>query len=108
MFFSLVCKLYSSRALALKAAHASHICRYFVLQGISSLAELWATKPDYPCCTFRGNFIKVDLTNGDIVWRTYMTPDNNGQVGGFSGKSLWGSSPAIGVRRNRVYIGSGD
>jgi polyvinyl alcohol dehydrogenase (cytochrome) len=78
------------------------------MQGISSLEELWATKADYPCCTFRGNMIKVDLTNGDIVWRTYMAPDNNNQVGGFSGSSLWGSSPAIDLRRNQVYISTGD
>lgn len=37
-----------------------------------------------------------------------MVPDNNNQVGGFSGNSLWGSSPAIDVRRNQVYVGSGE
>lgn len=52
--------------------------------------------------------IKVDASNGNIVWRTYLAPDNNNTVGGFSGNSLWGSSPAIDVRRNQVYIATGD
>lgn len=52
--------------------------------------------------------IKVDLSNGNVVWRTYMMPDNNNATGGFSGNSLWGSSPAIDVRRNQVYIATGD
>lgn len=78
------------------------------LQGISSLEELWATNANYSCCTFRGNMIKVDAATGAILWRTYMAPDNNNQVGGFSGNSLWGSSPAIDVRRNQVYIATGN
>jgi len=58
----------------------------YVYQGVSSLEEVLAAGPNYPCCTFRGNMLKVDLATGDVVWRTYMTPDNGGQVGGFSGK----------------------
>lgn len=77
-------------------------------QGISSLEELWATIKDYPCCSFRGSFIKVDLSTGNIVWRTWMAPDNNNQDGGFSGNSLWGSSPALDIRRNQLYIATGN
>jgi hypothetical protein len=37
-----------------------------------------------------------------------MAPDNNDQPGGFSGNSLWGSSPALDIRRNQVYIATGN
>jgi polyvinyl alcohol dehydrogenase (cytochrome) len=80
----------------------------YIYQGVSSLEELWATDKNYPCCTFRGNMLKVDLANGNIVWRTYVTPDNGGTTGGFSGNSIWGSSPAVDVRRNQVYISTGN
>lgn len=60
----------------------------YIYQGVSSLEELWATSSTYPCCTFRGNMLKVDLATGNIIWRTYMAPDNSGKIGGFSGESV--------------------
>lgn len=80
----------------------------YIYQGVSSPEELWASDKNYPCCTFRGNMLKVDLATGNIVWRTYMTPDNFETTDGFSGNSIWGSSPAIDVRRNQVYISTGN
>jgi polyvinyl alcohol dehydrogenase (cytochrome) len=62
---------------------------------------------NYPCCTFRGSMLALDATNGKIIWKTYMTPDNHGRSGGFSGTGVWGSSPAIDTRRGLVYIGTG-
>lgn len=79
-----------------------------VYVGISSLEEVQADIPGYDCCTFRGSFIKVDLSNGNELWRTYMTPDNFNKSGGFSGAAVWGSSPAIDVSRNSVYIATGN
>lgn len=78
------------------------------LQGVSSLEELWAANPSYPCCTFRGSMLKVDLATGNILWRTYTVPDNGGQTGGFSGNSVWGSSPVVDVVRKQVYIATGN
>jgi hypothetical protein len=37
-----------------------------------------------------------------------MTPDNKGLPGGFSGNSVWGSAPSVDVRRNVVYIATGN
>uniref|UniRef100_A0A383VAH7 Pyrrolo-quinoline quinone repeat domain-containing protein n=1 Tax=Tetradesmus obliquus TaxID=3088 RepID=A0A383VAH7_TETOB len=78
-----------------------------VYVGVSSLEELWANSATYPCCTFIGSMLKVDLA-GNILWRTLMAPDNNGQTGAFSGNSVWGSSPAVDVARNQVYIATGN
>lgn len=64
--------------------------------------------PNYPCCIFRGSMTAVDLTTGKILWKTYTVPDNGGQPGGYSGGSVWGSTPAIDPKRNSVYIGTGN
>ncbi|WIA28036.1 hypothetical protein OEZ86_010622 [Tetradesmus obliquus] len=75
---------------------------------VSSLEELVADNPDYECCTFIGNMLKVDLATGAVVWRTYMAPQNNNQTGGFSGNSVWGSSPALNLQLGHVYIATGN
>uniref|UniRef100_A0A383V615 Pyrrolo-quinoline quinone repeat domain-containing protein n=1 Tax=Tetradesmus obliquus TaxID=3088 RepID=A0A383V615_TETOB len=79
-----------------------------VYVGVSSLEELIADNPEYECCTFIGNMLKVDLATGTVVWRTYMAPQNNNQTGGFSGNSVWGSSPALNLQLGHVYIATGN
>ncbi|XP_034693526.1 polyvinylalcohol dehydrogenase-like [Vitis riparia] len=73
--------------------------------GVSSLEE---ALPPEQCCTFRGSMAKLDIGTGEVLWRTYMIPDNGGQIGGYSGAALWGSSPAIDIKRGLVYIGTGN
>ncbi|KAK6256034.1 hypothetical protein SCA6_017339 [Theobroma cacao] len=60
------------------------------------------------CCIFRGSFVKLNARTGKILWQTYMLPDNFGKRGGYAGAAIWGSSPSIDVRRNHVYIGTGN
>ena len=75
--------------------------------GVSSVEEgNPSADPNYKCCTFRGSMTAVDLTTGEILWKTYTIPDNGGQPGGYSGGSIWGSTPAIDPKRNSVYIGT--
>ncbi|XP_057251856.1 uncharacterized protein LOC104898088 [Beta vulgaris subsp. vulgaris] len=73
--------------------------------GVSSLEELL---PPTECCIFRGSMAKLDIQTGAIIWQTYTLPDNGGKLGGYSGAAIWGSSPAIDIIRNRVYVGSGN
>jgi len=80
----------------------------YIYQGISSLEELLADAPGYDCCTFIGEVQKLSLTDGTLVWKTLMSPDNGNAVGGFSGNSVWGSSPAIDPVRGLVYIATGN
>ncbi|MFN6441486.1 MAG: PQQ-binding-like beta-propeller repeat protein [Nostoc sp. DedSLP01] len=80
-----------------------------VYVGVASLEEGEAfVNPNYQCCTFRGSMTSVDLTTGKILWKTYTVPDNGGQVGGYSGASVWGSTPAIDPKRKLVYIATGN
>ncbi len=76
--------------------------------GVSSSEEAFATNPAYPCCTFRGSFLEVNLNSGAIMWKTYTAPDNGGQTGGYSGNAVWGSTAAIDPGRHLVYISTGN
>ncbi|KAG8366311.1 hypothetical protein BUALT_Bualt17G0066200 [Buddleja alternifolia] len=73
--------------------------------GVSSLEELL---PAGQCCVFRGSLVKMDLRTGRILWQTYTLPDNGGNLGGYSGAAIWGSSPPIDIIRGLVYAGTGN
>jgi len=74
-----------------------------VYVGVSSLEEAFAGfVPNYPCCSFRGSLLAVDVDTGAILWKTYMAPD------GYSGNAVWGSSPAIDTKRKQVYVATGN
>ena len=49
----------------------------------------------------------LDAETGTIHWKTYTTPDNGGALDRFSGVSVWGSSPCVDKKRNRVYVATG-
>ncbi|MCV2393675.1 PQQ-binding-like beta-propeller repeat protein [Actinotalea sp. M2MS4P-6] len=74
-----------------------------VYVGVSSAEEaLAALIPNYECCSFRGSMLALDEQTGAILWRTYTVP------AGYSGGSVWGSSPAIDTKRGQVYIATGN
>lgn len=74
-----------------------------VYVGISSVEERLAALVDgYPCCSFRGAMLALDLRTGSILWNTTMVPP------GYSGGAVWGSSPAIDPARGQLYIATGN
>jgi polyvinyl alcohol dehydrogenase (cytochrome) len=83
-----------------------HGSRVYV--GVASLEELMSADPSYLCCTFRGSVVALDRTTGAIEWKTYTAPDNGGVVGGYSGASVWGSTPVVDTRRGLLYVTSGN
>ena len=74
----------------------------------SRLEEAFAANPYYPCCSFRGSVLKIDLATGAIVWKTYTAPDNGGHPGGYSGNAVWGSEPVVDPARHTIYVGTGN
>lgn len=62
--------------------------RYYV--GVSSVEE--AASPE-ECCKFRGSLAKLDASSGEILWQTYMLPDNNGELDEYAGAAVWGKQP---------------
>ncbi|CAM6097146.1 unnamed protein product [Calypogeia fissa] len=73
--------------------------------GTSSREEF---APVTSCCNFQGRFFKLDAKTGKTVWQVRMLPDNHGQIGLYSGASVWGSSPSIDASRRLVYIATGN
>ncbi|PIA62582.1 hypothetical protein AQUCO_00200530v1 [Aquilegia coerulea] len=77
---------------------------YFYV-GASSLEE---TVNIEECCTFRGSMAKLNIRTGAIIWQTFTLPDNFGKQGEYAGAAIWGSSPSIDIRKNQVYIATGN
>ncbi len=81
---------------------------------VSSLEEAAASSPAYPCCRFRGSILGVDAKTGKRKWQTFLTPEpvqrGTNSAGteryGPSGAPVW-NSPAVDVKRNRIYFTTG-
>jgi polyvinyl alcohol dehydrogenase (cytochrome) len=78
-----------------------------VFVGVSSNEEGLATDPNYPCCTFRGSMVALNARTGQMLWKTYVMPDNGGQTGRYSGGAIW-QPPAIDAGRGVLYVGTGN
>ncbi|MFC6023303.1 PQQ-binding-like beta-propeller repeat protein [Plantactinospora solaniradicis] len=79
-----------------------------IYQGVSSLEFLQAGDPAYDCCTFRGSLVAVDAATGEVLWKSYTLPEQEGPGGDiFSGASVWGSTPTIDPESNTVFVGTG-
>lgn len=80
-----------------------HGSRLYV--GLASMEEALSAAAiggGYPCCSFRGSMLAVDVDTGAIVWKTYMVPP------GYSGGAIWGSAPAVDPSRGTVYVATGN
>jgi polyvinyl alcohol dehydrogenase (cytochrome) len=74
-----------------------------VYVGVASLEEAFAAFiPGYPCCSFVGSLVAVDLASGDILWKSNMVPE------GYSGNAIWGNAPAVDIERSQVYVATGN
>jgi polyvinyl alcohol dehydrogenase (cytochrome) len=65
--------------------------------------------PTGPCCKSHGMVQAVDVATGNILWSYHTTADATPQPDGHygpNGAPVW-ASPTIDVRRNSVYIGTG-
>jgi polyvinyl alcohol dehydrogenase (cytochrome) len=93
-----------------------------VLVGVSSWEEDFAinstaqqfggdpTEP-YPCCSFIGSVVALDLQTGEVLWQTYMAPGDDLPDGiiepgefGFTGVAIYGGSLSVDPKRRQVYI----
>jgi polyvinyl alcohol dehydrogenase (cytochrome) len=81
----------------------------------ASWEETRAIDPQYRCCTFRGSVTALRVTDGTVVWKTYLVdpPVKTGitKAGvdqlGPSGAGVW-SAPTVDAKRGVLYITSGD
>jgi polyvinyl alcohol dehydrogenase (cytochrome) len=89
-----------------------HDGRLFV--PVSSYEAAAAGAASHLCCHSHGGVIALDVDSGDTLWAWHATPEATlqGQDAdgrdrfGPAGASVW-STPTIDVRRNRLYVGTG-
>lgn len=83
---------------------------------MSSIEEVAAAKPTYPCCTFRGSLTALDITDGKRLWQTYAVDEPlmpirknaaGAQMQGPAGGAIW-SAPTIDLKRGLIYAATGD
>jgi polyvinyl alcohol dehydrogenase (cytochrome) len=78
-----------------------------VYVGVSSIEETLALNPAYPCCSFRGSIVALDVKTGAMLWKTFDMPENGGRPGGYSGGAVW-QPAAIDPQRGTLFIGTGN
>ena len=71
----------------------------------SNETSLPRTIPGYQCCTFRGSVLALDVHTGQILWQSFVLPDNGGVPGGFAGGAFV-NPPAINARCESALRGS--
>ncbi len=84
-----------------------------VYVGVASVEESFAAfVPGYPCCTFRGSVVALNLHTGDIEWQTFMTPPppvgGDSSFPGFSGNAVWGNTAVVDDARRVLYVTTGN
>jgi polyvinyl alcohol dehydrogenase (cytochrome) len=82
---------------------------------IASQEENAGANPFYSCCTFRGNLVAIQASDGAEIWRTYTSPEpkptkkskTGVQFYGPSGATIW-SSPTLDLKRQLIYVATGN
>ena len=108
-------KLDSHPSAAVTGAPAPYGGRVYVpIQGVGEEGQgIHAAKG---CCTFRGSVSALDIDTGKVLWKTYTVPEESTRRGtttaglpifGPSGVGVW-SAPTIDVKRNLLYVGTGN
>ncbi|OLF12776.1 hypothetical protein BLA60_05755 [Actinophytocola xinjiangensis] len=97
---------------ALTGSPLVHRGRVYI--GVSSSEAKQSGDPNYPCCTFRGALVALDLDTGEVDWRYHTMPPSarDGEWPDGSprfapaGAPVW-NSPAVDTGSNTVYFGTG-
>ncbi|PWU08026.1 MAG: cytochrome C oxidase Cbb3 [Terriglobia bacterium] len=83
---------------------------------VASWEETRSLDPNYPCCTFRGSIVALQIRDGQLVWKSYMIPEPAKPTGktargtpqfGPSGAGIW-AAPSIDAKRGVMYVATGD
>jgi polyvinyl alcohol dehydrogenase (cytochrome) len=82
----------------------------------SSGEEPVAMQPTYPCCSFRGSVVALDIKTGKQLWKTFTINEPVISLGknpagverhGPAGGAIW-SAPTADAKRGLVYVATGD
>ena len=77
--------------------------------GVSSLEENAGFIPGYPGYTWRGKVVALDAHTGAPIWdKPYTTIDDASYIQGYTGASVWGSTPVVDTKRGLLYVSTGN
>jgi polyvinyl alcohol dehydrogenase (cytochrome) len=81
----------------------------------SQFEIMMAVSDAHVCCKIHGGVSAVDAMTGRIVWRGHTMEDAKPLKDRGDGQMLWGpagapiwNSPSVDVKRNRLYVGTGE
>lgn len=92
------------------------VAKDLVIVPMTSGEEGAAIDPAYPCCSFRGSVVALDLATGKPRWKTYvirepLRPTRVNSAGvrmqGPAGAAIW-SAPIYDAKRDRILVATGD
>jgi polyvinyl alcohol dehydrogenase (cytochrome) len=76
---------------------------------------MMAAQDAHVCCKIHGGVSAVNAMTGAIEWKGHTMPDAQPMRDRGDGQQLWGpagapiwNSPSVDVRRNRLYVGTGE
>ncbi len=82
---------------------------------LSSYEVAASGSPTHECCYSHGGVMALDATDGAPLWQWHATPEAKRQGDNADGQPLYGPSgaavwttPAVDVKRNRLYFGTGE
>ena len=86
-----------------------------VIAPSSQYEIMMAGQDHHVCCKLHGGVSAVDAVTGKIVWQTGAMEDAKPMSDRGDGQMLWGpagapiwNSPSIDLKRNRLYVGTGE
>jgi len=84
--------------------HSAVVANGQAIVGVASNEELVAAfvPKAYWQWQFRGSVVALDVATGAIRWKTYTVP------AGYYGGAVWGSTGAIDLKHNQVYMATGN
>lgn len=78
-----------------------------VYVGVSSLEENAGFIPGYPGFSWRGKVVALNAHTGALLWQ-FITIDNASYSQGYTGASVWGSTPVVDETRGSLYVSTGN
>jgi polyvinyl alcohol dehydrogenase (cytochrome) len=107
-------KIDEHRVAGITGAPALYHGRLFVpVQGVGE--ESIGSTNSYPCCTFRGSVVALDINTGEVVWKAYTVAESQPRgktsagvpIFGPSGGGIW-SAPTVDPKRDSLYVATGN
>ena len=83
---------------------------------VSSVEEFVAADPSYPCCSFRGSVVALEVSTGAVLWKGFSIAEKAAEGArsdaatrrmGPSGAAIW-SAPTFDGEVHRIYATTGD